>query len=484
MTCMSTLLVVLEETGAGHDGLPVLALHRDPAPIAKVLEKGLSGHLLRVYRWGQNYLERREGIQPEPAYLLLSNNEGGFARFGFHLNGVAKRNVGYVDLQKSMSGSGKFGALDQIFPHELGHVILTQFAGPGRPGKSNQIHAIGVRTDPETALSEGFAEHFQVLAVDDQNAEADTALLGRDTDQLHLAEDRISEYARELLDGPSSPPGLQARFPWWFSGTEQVLRYCAVKRNGYACEPETVSKLLDKGALYEAYLVANIVPGRPVDAVKAPGVLASTEGVVASLFYRWVTTREITDVYRDDSFYDMFGTTGGEVAPLENAYLKLLHAMYACRAQDVLALTEGYKAEFPEEAAVADAVVSEVTDGKGFETGPALWLANVEFQVGTSVFDQFRAMPRAHTMDLNSSSLVDLLTIPGVDRELAGRILEGAPYSSVDDLCRVPGISDALRDRFARMASAMSTVQSTTEEVEVEFLKNVGTILKSYTGKG
>jgi hypothetical protein len=34
--------------------------------------------------------------------------------------------------------------------------------------------------------------------------------------------------------------------------------------------------------------------------------------------------------------------------------------------------------------------------------------------VYTTLFDQFRALPRRHTFDLNAASLVDLLTVEGV----------------------------------------------------------------------
>src|SRR5512143_1568193 len=152
-------LVVLRDTGIVRDGLPVLERHPDEALVVEVLSRGFSGRLLRLFELEQRYLQQTRGIAAEPAYLLLSNKVGGFPRFGFVLDGDVKRSVGYVDIQAGQRLTGQFGTTDQIFPHELAHIIVTQLAGERAPSGVNQIHAVGVRTDPETAFSEGFAEH-------------------------------------------------------------------------------------------------------------------------------------------------------------------------------------------------------------------------------------------------------------------------------------------------------------------------------------
>jgi hypothetical protein len=83
------LLVVLTDTGKIRDGYPVLRHHPDDARIASVLSRGFSGKILRLYRLEQTYLERAARIRPEPAYLLFSNHQGGFPRFGFYLEDEA-----------------------------------------------------------------------------------------------------------------------------------------------------------------------------------------------------------------------------------------------------------------------------------------------------------------------------------------------------------------------------------------------------------
>jgi hypothetical protein len=164
-------LVILRETGVMTGGLPVLEVQGGAEEAMRVLSRGFASTMLDLYAMAQVYLHRKGGPSPEPAYLLLSQNEGGFPRFGFFLGDADKSGVGYVDLHEAQPPAGRFGALDQIFPHELAHVILHQLAGQPSPGGSNQIHAVGLRTDPAYAFDEGFAEHFQIMVVDDPNVD-------------------------------------------------------------------------------------------------------------------------------------------------------------------------------------------------------------------------------------------------------------------------------------------------------------------------
>jgi hypothetical protein len=159
------LFVVMAETGRIRDGLPVFLPEASAESTRQVLLRGFSGRWLKLFQYVQAYRRANGGPSMEPAYLLLSSNEGGFPRFGFWSEGQAKKDVGYVDLHRRSRVSGRFGSLDQIFPHELAHIIFYQLAGEPPAGGANQVHAIGLRTDPVIAFHEGFAEHVQTLTV-------------------------------------------------------------------------------------------------------------------------------------------------------------------------------------------------------------------------------------------------------------------------------------------------------------------------------
>ena len=328
------LLEVLAPTAETREGLPVFRRHPQASTYEAVLVRGFSGRLLRLFRWEQQYLARRDGTPVEPAYLLLSDTQGGFPRFGFWLEGERKASVGYVDLHRRQPLSGQFGAMDQIFPHELLHVIVRQLAGPPprAAGGANQVHAIGIRTDRITAFDEGFAEHGQVLAVDDADATAETRALATDVSLSSFAADRLARYQRALTARIALAPPARLAFVLWFSQTEQVLRYHAVKSNAFAHEPVIPPRLLDERDPYPAYLLENVLPGSPEAAFKTTPRLLATEGVVAFPFSRWVADPSLQQPAVDPSLYDRFGVASSELTSVEHAYSEALRGAWRSTA--------------------------------------------------------------------------------------------------------------------------------------------------------
>ena len=471
-------LVVLRETGESRDGLPVLTAHDSSSVIVASLQRGFGAVALRLFQMEQRYLQEHEGTVMEPAYLLLSENEGGFPRFGFYLDDENKASVGFVDLHRSKPLSGRFGASDQIFPHELAHVLLIQLAGPPLDGGSNQVHAIAVRTDPSYAFHEGFAEHFQVLAIDHPEAAPDTRALADDSRRLHQVRDNLKAYHRETLARWAPLGRLRMTFPLWYSGAEQLLRYHAVKENLFAREASFPERLLGSGDPYDAYLLENLLPGSESGPPRSRRRMESTEGVVASLFVRWVESQGLRNTRRADSFYEQFGVTADILTPTENVYLKLFHVMYQAKPGSVAELIAAYREEFPDEAAYVESVVEEAFLGQAPVVAPELWLANPDFSTGTSLFDQLRGLPRTHTFDLNGASLTDLVAIPGVKLDLAQRILREGPYDEVGQLAGIAGLSDEVLRRFEAMRNEMARLTSSSDEREAGL--SLGAIVRPY----
>ncbi len=464
------LLVVLTGTGQNRDGLPVLTRRADAAAVETVLSRGYSGRLLRLYRLHQIERARREGTAVEPAYLFLSKNQGGFPRSGFWLEGEKKAAVGYVDLQEDQRLSGDFGAVDQIFPHELLHVIVSQTAGPPPEGGSNQVHAIAVRTDPVIAFNEGFAEHAQVMAIDDPDASPDTRALASDGASRARAEARFEAYVRALSARVAVAPAATAAFPLWFSHAEQVARYHGVKANRFDREPVVPERLLRGPDPYAAYLIESVVPGDPAGPRKPLARALSSEGVVSALFHRWVTEPRLQ------------ATGGAETDAaadgLDRAYLKLFHVIREAKPTTTAQLIRAYRGAYPDEDGAVDVVLTDVLGDARLPEAPEIWLACDAFDTGTSLFDQRRALPRKHTFDLNAASVVDLLAVPGVDLKTARAVLAGGPYRSVDDLARVPGAAAALVERFRAMERGM--VKLRADAAEEETVMSLKAILMPY----
>ena len=459
-------LVVLMPTGETRNDLPVFTVHPEGAIVESVLTRGFSGRLIRLYAMEQEYLNRTTGVTPEPAYLLLSKRQGGFPEFGFVLDAVRKPTAGYVDLHQSQDLAGRFGAMDQIFPHELLHVIVRQLTGEPRESGANQVHAIGVRTDPVTAFSEGFAEHVQVLCVDDPDAAPATHALIGNQEVRQRARHELDAFARDLIARAVLVSPSQMRFLLWFSQSEQVLRYWDVKANAFARAPAIPERLLARADKYPAYLFRSVMPGAPGDSHKSAGELLATEGAVAYLFWRFVTSPQLGQRVRDDAFYEMFGTRATDVTPIENVYLKIFHALYAGKPSDTAGFLRSYVAAFPDEAATVEALVLDVMFGQALPDAPEIWLASESLQTGTSLFDQFRGIPRPHTFDANAASTFDWLTVPGVTPAIAEQLVRRAPYQRLDELTGAANLDPVLRSRIRQMSTSMAAVFKHAHEEE------------------
>ncbi|MBI3405887.1 MAG: hypothetical protein HY046_10575 [Acidobacteria bacterium] len=459
------LLVILEETGQKRDGVFVLRVHPDNTRIAAQLSRGWPLRMLRLYRWVQIYLNKQSGPAPEPAYLLLSSNQGGFPRYGFYLGSEDKRGVPYVDLHKSSKITGEWGSADQIFSHELGHILLKLLGPLKDEGGGNQVHAIGVRTDPTVALNEGFGEHIQILALDDPDAAPKTRAVLSDPQAYATAQQRVADYRRELL--ARFAPFARQRMTTliWFSRWEDVIRYYDVKANAFAREADIPDELYRRD-LYAAYLLENILPGGAGARPKSPARMLASEGVVAGLLYRWASSAKMKSTYKDDAFYGQFTAARSEVSPIENYFLKLFVAVHQKKPQNVAELAAAYKELFPDEADAVDAALRDILLGQAPPTAQAIWLANNDFKTGTTLFDQFRGAPRTHTFDLNGASLVDLMSVNGMNVELARAVQKAAPFDSLDSLSRVPGVSAELMNRLRAMQTEMNRMMNSQDQNE------------------
>src|SRR5262249_3565855 len=105
----------------------------------------------------------------EPLYLLLSTEEGGFARHGFWFQGTEGNrrfvDAEYIDMVVDEDSVAK-GDFEEIFAHEMGHAILRILLGSLPDGMSRKLHLSMAITDYPTAFDEGYAEHFQTLVRD------------------------------------------------------------------------------------------------------------------------------------------------------------------------------------------------------------------------------------------------------------------------------------------------------------------------------
>jgi hypothetical protein len=435
-----------------------------------------------------------------PMYLLLSQEEGGFARFGFWLESAEGQRklvmASYVDLVVNQAGVDN-GGFEEIFCHELGHAILRSLLGNLSHGPSRKMHQSMTITDYPTAFDEGYAEHFQPLVRDS-------------TTNLTLRRTEAGVYPMDME-------------LFWLSNFDGQLRTDGVKRNVFV-RRKVLPEVGDAAAadLYRAFLAEETSTEFRPGVFKNAQEMMASEGVIATLFYRLVNHDGLRAHYREAAFYDRFleGGTRARVDPrqtfdpYENINLKLFAAMrrIAPRAGDpgcplAIALIKAYAQLFPDEAQsaygvfldttyavtvtpdvaaqferaaaagrlgdldafrqdshAAFALLDQITDRvvKGdlaldANVGPEIWLLNENFKIAPAAWVHERTVPLS--LNLNTASEAELMTVPGIDGRLARRIVAARRsrryFRSLGEVDAIEGVSPALSRTLQEMADKM-----------------------------
>jgi hypothetical protein len=473
--------------------------------VRAALETSFAQQVLRLDRYARNLLLHHEpgrGAEPrltEPMYLLLSREEGGFPRYGFWLEDPsgAKRLIlaGYVDLVVDEEDIDS-GSLEEIFSHELGHLILRSLLGEIWGGPSRKMHQSMTVTDYPTAFDEGYAEHFQPLVRDAMD----------------------NAYLRELSKGATATDLDRL----WLSRFDEQLRTDGVKRNLFVHRKALPALALQPDPdRYQLYLDSETSVDFLSDELKNAQEMMASEGVIATLFYRFVNDDRLCNRYREAGFYQPFLAPGVSMAeiknvisPYENVNLKLFVAMRKVAAQSVnphqpliIEIVDAYASLFPEDAeailgvflqttrgvtasqelatafegaAIAGrrgdmeafrqrsaaaftllkATSEQVAQGKlalGANLGPELWVFNSSFRIAPAVWERERTEPL--TLNLNTATEAELMTLPGVDLGTARRIVAERRargfFRSLDELCAVAVLSPELSKSLAEMSAEM-----------------------------
>jgi len=495
---------IIQATAPDGKAYPVFRPPQDSPLIQHVravLQNSFAQQALRLDRYARNLLLHEPGgggeqRLTEPMYLLLSGEEGGFARYGFWLEDQrGGRRLVLVDLVVD-EGDIATGNLEEIFSHELGHLILKSLLGDINSGPSRKMHQSMTVTDYSTAFDEGYAEHFQPL-VRDANDNA---------------------YLRELTKGATATD-LNLL---WLSRLDQQMRTDGVKRNLFIHR-----KALPAAALqpdpdrYQLYVDSETSVGFLSDELKNAQEMMACEGVIATLFYRFVNDDRLRNQYREAGFYQQFLASGVSrdeikqaIPPYENVNLKLFAALRRVAAESTRArqplmieLVKAYASLFPEEAeaicrvflqtthgvtasqdlastferaAVAGrrgdieafpqrsgaafsllrATADQIAHGKlalGANLGPELWVLNPSFKIAPAIWERDRTLPL--TLNLNSATEAELMTLPGVDLAIARRMVAERRargfFRSLDELRVAAGLSPGLLKSLEEMSSQM-----------------------------
>lgn len=447
------------------DGAPVLLDAPDgrraplvvPAPpgelreaLDAVLRDEYARRLLRLQRQASQHYGRTQG-----AWLLLSTEDGGFAREGLWVetpNGPVYEDVLYVNLvvDKESVESGHF---EEIWAHETAHVLLRMATG-GLQGRSNKMHQSMTLTDHVTAVDEGLAIALQPLT------------------RRHSRNERLRLENEGLTNADY--------VDFWLSRQDRSLRSHGVRQNLFV-HPRIESA--DSLPLVERYRLMETATAFDRRRLRTGSQLFASEGFMATVFYRLLQHPDI-------------GARGAPAPVLWNgwptALWKLLDAAHVASRGDPdrplgARILDAWVTLYPEDAAdvidvflgasfgatvdplaheyfesVAgpgthgdiEGIVSALPRARRFladlnerlldrhltfdsAAGPSIWVTSDDFLIGEAMWSQEPTRPLR--VDLNTATTVEFETLPGFDRDLARRaavLRRQGDFRSIADFCR------------------------------------------------
>ncbi|USG64074.1 helix-hairpin-helix domain-containing protein [Brevibacillus ruminantium] len=502
-------LILQSVSGEYVDRYPVAEAFPDDATDKAETEALYRGSFMResvkLYHLAQNYLKNQKSShQFEPAYLLLSDRIGGFARKGFYLreNGslIDKTDVPYIDLMKKSPGAEEqLGATTQIYPHEMGHLIYHMLSQAEPRSKSVTMHYSGTVTDYATAFNEGFAEHFEKIARRYDPDEGRRRLMDESEQRmLDMTRKKIAGYDRDY-DWLFRLDFYRASLPFWYQQLENTRRHHGVD-TGELLHPPVVRPGMSPA---DSLLYRNTGIHFDKTALRSPARMISTEGVISGFFTRLLDS-ELKEEYLSAEFYRDFlrekqplpAPPEDMFSPLQNQYLKIFAVLHKhvnpskSEKGQMLDFLEGYGKEFPGEKQRITELFREATgDVTGPDIasriGPEIWLTARDVDYPFFAFDQFKGNTfPAYSFSINAADVYDLMMIPGLSSSEAESIIRQRDsvgfFRNKEEILSVPDLSEAGRQAIEQAFEEWEP----TEWSGISFTKLFGASLFHVFGEG
>ena len=467
-------LVIMKPTGKMINDLPEMTLVSDTtqlySKINDIFNATFVKKAIELYFLAETYLYKKNKLTAiEPAYLALSKNQGGFAKVGFYMKTetghVSKASVPYIDIVESrMEGSfEKLMSITQLYPHEMGHLIYNML-NPNQEkynSRSLDMHYFSVITDYPTAFHEGFAEHIENVSRMFEENEAVRLGIFSDIERIKKNSVIAINGFEKDLTYPIRLGYFKISMPLWYQKFENLKRYDHVI-NGkakYLNSTPEINNLEDKLTFRNAGLrqddknLRNYVQ------------MLSTEGVI-STFFTQLTQSEVADHFLEADFYRPFlmndSTTldsPKEVfTPMQNQFLKYFTVFHEhmpagdTSGSAFVDFVEGYIDAFPSEEVAVKQIFKEVTSLEYTKLlPPQIWILVKNYTHRMIVPDAYGAFTvPAYSFDLNAAETDDLLTIKGLHKEEALKIIEyrktNGFFNSLDQIKDIKGISIQSRE--------------------------------------
>jgi hypothetical protein len=469
-------LVIIQPTGEMIGDLPEMIMLADSSELVKSVRKNIKNSFIKeaidLYFITQVYLKNTQQIDKiEPAYLALTENQGGFAKFGFALkNGSGhqlKEKVGYVDItvDRASGSIDRLMSFSQLYPHELGHVyyhLLSSEDEEENNTKNVDMHFFSVITDYSTAFNEGFAEHIENVSRMHEKNEIIKSGIAADIKKIEQTSIRSIAGFKRDFEYPFRLGYYKVSMLNWYQKYEDLKRYKHVI-NGTVKYKNASLSLSDS----EDQLTYRN-SGVELDSTQQRNLvqLLATEGVISSFFTK-LSMSDLGESYLEDSFYHDFILESDSTekpsnlfSPLQNQFIKYFYVIdqfvvfnNSSRSQ-LTDFIEGYCSTFPEESAEVKKIFKNST-GISYtnKIPPPLWILVENYSHRLLVFDPFNAITvPIYTFDLNAAEVEDLITLDGLTKNDAQLIIkyrnEHGLFSGFNQLKEIPNLSEQAKEKI------------------------------------
>jgi len=459
---------LIRDTGEKLNDFPIMEVVNDTAAVYKNVHKAVSatfmGDAVQLYHLAQNYLINTGQLDhPEPAYLAITKNEGGFAKKGFYLRQgtqlMDKTHASYIDLTESnITGKlDKVSSITQIFPHELGHAIyrmLSQHDTIEHQSNASSMHYFSLITDYAVAFNEGFAEHIENVARHFERNDSIKAGIDKSIVEMKPFVLRSAQAFKRDFQWPLRLDYYKETMVVWYQKYEDYMRA------EHAVRDEATYKNIapDLGNPEDMITIRNCGIQQS-DIKRNKSQLMASEGFVSTFFTHLFSTG-LPDHYETPAFYRPFlkdtltaVTNPSEMfSPLQNMFSKYFYVMNRhvnSETSDSAQLIDfilGYTKEFPDDAEFMLSTYENLT-GEKFDSllAPQIWFLVKNYHHRVLALDALDAITvPVYTFDLNQAEVEDLLTLKGIPRNEAESVIKYRDQKgfleNYDEISSIPGI--------------------------------------------
>lgn len=460
---------LLMTTNEIKEGYPVMREYNQSEALNELINHSFIKGALSLYQEALKYTDTKENT----FYLSFKKGSGCYGDVGFYLMSgdelIDKTSSAYIELDENMlrEDPGYLQSITQIFPHEMGHILLKltseRFKSP--MAHSFDMHYSNVITEYSTVFNEGFAEHFEVIA---RKYEPDQRLKSQIVDDMKMKKKKINSILPRVKRDFNLPLRLnfyRGMAILWFNQKEAVQREelvlsgMCIYKNDYQKQ-----KSIEKTLLYR-----NMGLGQDPHNKRSLAQTLSTEAVISRFFVLLEEENKLSPTQHYEKVLKVF-----------HGYLK------EEEGAPLIAFIKGYIKEYPEEK---EALYKVFKDATGYEfteqAAPEIWLVTKGEHIIIPMDSFGSAAFPLYIFNVNTCETEDLQR-RWVNQKEAKKIIEFREkkgyFLNVDALKNIEGIQQSTIDLINNAyfdssdTEKIDSLLSTDQNINID----MGNMLKAY----